>query len=159
MSAGLLAFSAGDSLLLAGLLAAGLLLLAVADFVRVPYPILLVLGGLALSFVPGMPEIELRPEIVLVAVLPVLLYGAAYFTSLRELRANVGPISALAIGLVLATMIAVAAVAHETLGLAWPSAFVLGALVSPTDPTAATSIAQRLGSGRIAASARPTVAQ
>src|ERR1041385_2368002 len=94
MSAGLLAFSAGDSLLLAGLLAAGLLLLAVADFVRVPYPILLVLGGLALSFVPGMPEIELRPEIVLVAVLPVLLYGAAYFTSLRELRANVGPISA-----------------------------------------------------------------
>jgi Na+/H+ antiporter len=142
---GLLAFSAGDSLLLAGLLAAGLILLSIAQFVRIPYPILLVLGGLALSFVPGMPQIELRPEIVLVAVLPVLLYGAAYFTSLRELRANVGPISALAIGLVLATMLAVAAVAHEALGLGWATAFVLGALVSPTDPTAATSIAQRLG--------------
>jgi monovalent cation/hydrogen antiporter len=142
---GLLAFSSGDSLLLAGLLAAGLILLSIAQFVRIPYPILLVLGGLALSFVPGMPQIELRPEIVLVAVLPVLLYGAAYFTSLRELRANVGPISALAIGLVLATMLAVAAVAHEALGLGWATAFVLGALVSPTDPTAATSIAQRLG--------------
>jgi CPA1 family monovalent cation:H+ antiporter len=141
----LLAFSAGDELLLAGLLAAGLILLSIAQFVRVPYPILLVLGGLGLSFVPGVPQIELRPEIVLVAVLPPLLYGAAYFTSLRELRANAGPISALAIGLVLTTMLAVAAVAHEAIGLAWSTSFVLGALVSPTDPTAATSIAQRLG--------------
>ena len=145
MPQALLAFSAGDSLLLAALLAAGLLLLAAAEFVRIPYPILLVLGGLALSFVPGVPEIELRPELVLVAVLPPLLYGAAYFTSLRELRANVGPISALAIGLVLMTTVAVAVVAHESIGLTWPTAFVLGALVSPTDPTAATSIAQRLG--------------
>jgi len=141
----LIAFSSGDSLLLAGLLAAGLLLLAAAELVRIPYPILLVLGGLGLSFVPGVPQIELRPELVLVAVLPPLLYGAAFFTSLRELRANVGPISALAIGLVLMTTVAVAAVAHESIGLDWPTAFVLGALVSPTDPTAATSIAQRLG--------------
>ena len=108
-----LAFSAGNSLLLAGLLAAGLLLLSIAQFVRVPYPILLVLGGLALSFVPGVPQIQLRPEIVLVAVLPPLLYGTAFFTSLRELRANAGPITALAVGLVLTTMIAVAAVAHR----------------------------------------------
>ena len=106
-----LAFSAGDDLLLAGLLAAALLLLAVSQFVRIPYPIVLVLGGLALSFIPGVPQIQLRPEIVLVAVLPPLLYGTAYFTSLRELRANVGPISALAIGLVLTTTLAVAAVA------------------------------------------------
>jgi monovalent cation/hydrogen antiporter len=141
----LLAFSNGDDLLLAGLLAAGLLLLSVAHLVRVPYPIMLVLGGLALSFVPGVPHIELRPEIVLVAVLPPLLYGSAFFTSLRELRANVGPISALAVGLVLTTMLAVAAVAHEAIGLDWPTSFVLGALVSPTDPTAAASIAQRLG--------------
>ncbi len=140
-----LAFSAGDDLLLAGLLAAGLLLLAASQFVRIPYPIVLVLGGLALSFIPGVPQIQLRPEIVLVAVLPPLLYGSAYFTSLRELRANVGPISALAIGLVLTTTLAVAAVAHEVIGLDWPTAFVLGALVSPTDPTAAASIAQRLG--------------
>jgi Na+/H+ antiporter len=141
----LLAFSAGDSLLLAGLLAAGLLLLAASQFVRVPYPILLVLGGLALSFVPGVPQIELRPELVLVAVLPPLLYGLAFFTSLSELRANVGPISALAIGLVLMTTLAVAAVAHRMIGLDWPEAFVLGALVSPTDPTAATTIGERLG--------------
>jgi Na+/H+ antiporter len=132
-------------LLLAGLLAAGVLLLSIAQFVRIPYPILLVLGGLALGFVPGVPQIELRPEIVLVAVLPPLLYASAYFTSLRELRANWRPIGALAIGLVLMTMLAVAVVAHGVIGLDWPTAFVLGAIVSPTDPTAATSIAQRLG--------------
>jgi CPA1 family monovalent cation:H+ antiporter len=141
----LIAFSAGDSLVLAGLLAAGVILLAASQLIRIPYPIVLVLGGLGLSFVPGMPQIELRPELVLVAVLPPLLYGAAFFTSLRELRANVGPISALAIGLVLMTMVAVAAVAHEVIGLDWPTSFVLGALVSPTDPIAATTIAQRLG--------------
>jgi CPA1 family monovalent cation:H+ antiporter len=141
----LIAFSSGDNLLLAGLLAASLILLSISELVRIPYPILLVLGGLALSFVPGVPQIELRPELVLVAVLPPLLYGAAFFTSLRELRANVGPISALAIGLVLMTTVAVAAVAHEAIGLDWATSFVLGALVSPTDPTAATAIAQRLG--------------
>jgi monovalent cation/hydrogen antiporter len=140
-----MSFSSGDELLLAGLLAAGLLLLSIAQFVRIPYPILLVLGGLALAFIPGVPRIELRPEIVLVAVLPPLLYGTAYFTSLRELRANWRPIGALAIGLVLMTMVAVAVVAHEVIGLDWPTSFVLGAIVSPTDPTAATAILQRLG--------------
>jgi Na+/H+ antiporter len=139
-------FSAENSLVLVGLLAAAAALLAVADVVRVPYPILLVLGGLGLGFVPGMPRIELPPDLVLVAVLPPLLYGAAFFTSLRELRANVRPIGLLAIGLVLTTMLAVAAVAHAVIpGLSWPTAFVLGAIVSPTDPTAATAIAQRLG--------------
>jgi CPA1 family monovalent cation:H+ antiporter len=140
-----MSFTHADGLLLAGLLGAGLVLLALAELVRIPYPILLVLGGLALSFVPGVPNIQLRPDVVLVAVLPPLLYGAAYFTSLRELRANVKPIGALAIGLVLMTTVAVAVVAHESIGLAWPPSFVLGALVSPTDPTAASAIAQRLG--------------
>jgi len=140
-----MSFSSGDELLLAGLLAAGLLLLSIAQFVRIPYPILLVLGGLALAFIPGVPRIELRPEIVLVAVLPPLLYGSAYFTSLRELRANWRPIGALAIGLVLMTMVAVAVVAHHVIGLDWPTSFVLGAIVSPTDPTAASAIAHRLG--------------
>jgi CPA1 family monovalent cation:H+ antiporter len=140
-----MSFSSGDELLLAGLLAAGLLLLSIAQFVRIPYPILLVLGGLALAFIPGVPHIQLRPEIVLVAVLPPLLYGSAYFTSLRELRANWRPIGALAIGLVLMTMVAVAGVAHEVIGLDWATSFVLGAIVSPTDPTAATAILRRLG--------------
>jgi monovalent cation/hydrogen antiporter len=139
-------FSGGDSALLAALLAAALLLLAVSQFVRIPYPILLVLGGVGIGFVPGAPSVELSPNLVLVAVLPPLLYGGAFFTSLRELRANVRPIGMLAIGLVLTTMLAVAAVAHTVIpGLAWPQAFVLGALVSPTDPTAASAIADRLG--------------
>ena len=147
MATGVLAstFSAGDSLLLAGLLAAGLVLLSISQFVRIPYPILLVLGGLAIAFIPGMPEIELPPDLVLVAVLPPLLYGLAFFSSLRELRANMKPIGLLAVGLVLMTMLAIAVVAHETIGIGWAGAFVLGAIVSPTDPTAATAIGQRLG--------------
>ena len=139
-------FGAEDSVVLLGLLVAGAALLAIAQVVRVPYPILLVLGGLALGFVPGMPTIELSPDLVLVAFLPPLLYGAAFFTPLRELRANAGSISTLAVGLVLATTVAVAVVAHAVIPeLTWPTAFVLGAIVSPTDPTAATAIAQRLG--------------
>jgi CPA1 family monovalent cation:H+ antiporter len=139
-------FSHGDSALLALLLATGLLLLAVSQFVRIPYPIVLVLAGAVIGFIPGAPEVHLNPDLVLVAVLPPLLYGGAFFTSLRELRANMKAIGFLAIGLVLVTMLAVAAVAHEFIaGLGWPEAFVLGAIVSPTDPTAATAIAERLG--------------
>ena len=139
-------FSSADSLVLVGILAAAAALLAIAELIRIPYPIPLVLGGLALGFVPGMPRIELPPDIVLVAVLPPLLYGAAFFSPLRELRANARPIGLLAVGLVLTTTVAVAAVAHAAIpGLGWPTAFVLGALVSPTDPTAATAIAERLG--------------
>ena len=139
-------FSAESSLILVGLLTAGAALLALAELVRIPYPILLVLGGLTVGFVPGMPDIELSPDLVLVAILPPLLYGSAFFTSLRELRANIRPIGLLAVGLVLTTMLAVAVVAHALIpGLDWSTAFVLGAIVSPTDPTAATSIAQRLG--------------
>ena len=119
-------------------------LLIASQFIRVPYPILLVLGGLALGFFPDLPEVQLEPEVVLVAVLPPLLYSAAYFTPLRELRRNVKPITALAIGLVLATMVGVAWVAHAALDFGWAEAFVLGAIVSPTDPVAATAIAHRL---------------
>jgi monovalent cation/hydrogen antiporter len=142
----LASFSAGDSALLAVLLAVGLLLLAVSQFVRIPYPIVLVLGGAMIGFIPGAPTVQLNPDLVLVAVLPPLLYGGAFFTSLRELRANVKAIGFLAVGLVLVTMVAVAAVAHAAIpGLAWPQAFVLGAIVSPTDPTAASAIAERFG--------------
>ena len=102
-------FTAGDNAVLAALLAAGLLLLVASQFVRVPYPIMLVLGGLAIAFIPGMPTVQLAPNLVLVAVLPPLLYGSAFFTSLREFRANLKPILLLAIGLVLITMVAVAA--------------------------------------------------
>lgn len=139
-------FSADDSLVLLGLLAAVAALLAAAQLSRIPYPILLVVGCLGLGFLPGVPTIELAPDLVLVAVLPPLLYALAFFTSLREFRANIKQISLLAIGLVLTTTLAVAAVAHAVVpGLGWPGAFVLGAIVSPTDPTAATAIAERLG--------------
>jgi Na+/H+ antiporter len=129
-----------------GLLTAVAALLALAPALRIPYPILLVLGGLGIGVVPGMPEVELKPELVFYGVLPPLLYGAAFFTSLRDLRANVRSIGLLAIGLVVVTTVGVAVVAHAFVdGLSWPAAFVLGAIVSPTDPIAATAIARRLG--------------
>jgi Na+/H+ antiporter len=117
-----------------------------AGTVRVPYPILLVLGGLVLGFVPGVPPAELPPDLVLVLFLPPLLYQAAFFSSPRDLRANARTITLLAVGLVLVTMSAVAVVAHTLVGgLSWAAAFALGAIVSPTDPLAATAIARRLG--------------
>jgi monovalent cation/hydrogen antiporter len=134
-----------EPLLLALMVAvAGLSVLA--RQVGVPYPILLVLGGLVLGFVPGMPEVELPPELVLVAFLPPLLYWAGFFSSPRDLRADARAISLVAVGLVLATMAAVAVAAHAAVdGLSWPAAFALGAIVSPTDPLAATAIGRRLG--------------
>jgi Na+/H+ antiporter len=139
-------FGTHEQLVLLALLVAIAALLVAAPALRIPYPILLVLGGLALGFMPGIPELELPPDLVLVAILPPLLYSAAFFTSLRELRQNLKPISILAIGLVLATMGAVAAVAHAAIdGMSWSAAFVLGAVVSPTDPIAATAIMRRFG--------------
>ena len=137
---------AEDGLLVLGLLLAVAALLALAPAVRIPYPILLVVGGLAIGLAPGVPELELEPELVFFGVLPPLLYGAAFFTSLRDLRATARPIGLLAIGLVVLTTVVVAVVAHTVVdGLTWPAAFVLGAIVSPTDPIAATAIARRLG--------------
>jgi CPA1 family monovalent cation:H+ antiporter len=138
-------FDGQGQIVLLGMLGAVAGLMALAPMLRVPYPILLVLGGLALGFVPGVPELRLRPDLILVGVLPPLLYSAGFFTSLRDLRANVRHISLLAIGLVAATMVGVAAVAHAAVGLDWGPAFVLGAVVAPTDPVAATAIARRLG--------------
>ena len=135
-----------DGLVALTLIVAVAAMLAIAPALRIPYPILLVLGGLAIGFAPGMPEVELQPELVFFGVLPPLLYGAAFFTSLRDLRANVRPIGLLAVGLVGVTTVGVAVVAHAFIDdLSWASAFVLGAIVSPTDPLAATSIARRLG--------------
>jgi Na+/H+ antiporter len=133
-------------LLLFGLMVAVTGLSVVARWVGVPYPVLLVLGGLVLGFVPGVPTVELPPDLVLVLFLPPLLYWSAFFSSPRELRAELRAISLLAVGLVLATMAAVAVIAHALVGgLSWAAAFTLGAIVSPTDPLAATTIARRLG--------------
>ena len=139
-------FGVHQQLILMGLLLAVAALLVAAPALHVPYPILLVLGGLALGFIPGVPTLQLPPELVLVAFLPPLLYSAAFFTSLRELRENIRPIGTLAIGLVLATMTAVAVVAHSMVDdMSWGAAFVLGAVVAPTDPLAASAIMRRLG--------------
>jgi CPA1 family monovalent cation:H+ antiporter len=119
-----------------------------ARWLTVPYPIPLVIGGLLLGVLPGMPEIELDPDVVLVVFLPPLLYSAAFFSDLRALRTNLRPISLLAIGLVLVTTGSVAVIGHEAIGLSWPMAFALGAIVSPTDPLAATAIMRRLGAPR-----------
>ncbi len=127
------------------LLAVVAALATLANKIGVPYPILLVLGGLVLGFVEFLPQVELDPEVVFLLFLPPLLYVSAIFTSWRDFRANLRPISLLAIGLVLMTTCVVAAVAHWAIGLPWAAAFVLGAIVSPTDAIAATSVAQRLG--------------
>ncbi|MEA2479272.1 MAG: monovalent cation/hydrogen antiporter [Thermoleophilaceae bacterium] len=133
-------------LIVAGVLAAIAALMVLSHVLRIPYPILLVVGGLGIGFVPGVPDLRLNPDLVLLIVLPPLLYAAAFFSSLRDLRANLRPIALLAIGLVLATMAVVAVVAHMAIaGMTWAAAFVLGAVVSPTDPVASTAIATRLG--------------
>ena len=132
--------------LVLGLLVAVAALVTLARRVQVPYPILLVIGGAALSLVPGLPHVELEPELVFLVFLPPILYAAAYFTSLRELRDNLRPISLHAVGLVLVTTAAVALVVHTFLpGIGWAAAFALGAIVAPPDAIAATAIAQRLG--------------
>jgi monovalent cation/hydrogen antiporter len=106
--------------------------------------VLLVCGGLLLGFVPGLPQVQLPPDLVLVAILPPLLYSAAFFTGLRELRSNLRPISLLSVGLVAATTVGVALVAHAAVaGLSWGAAFTLGAIVSPTDALAGSEVAHR----------------
>jgi len=134
--------------ILFGLLVAVAVLSASARWLRVPYPILLVLGGLALGLIPGVPDVELPPDLVLVLFLPPLLYVTAFFANLRDLRADLRAISMLSVGLVFATAAAVAAASHELVGLSWPVAFTLGAIVAPTDPLAANQILRRLGGPR-----------
>jgi CPA1 family monovalent cation:H+ antiporter len=127
------------------LLGAAALLAQLARVLKVPYPILLVVGGLGLGFVPGLPVVQIAPEVIFVIFLPPLLNAAAFASSPLDLRAHLRPIVLLAIGLVLLTTVAVAAVAHFVVGLPWAPAFVLGAILAPTDPVAAEAIFRRLG--------------
>jgi NhaP-type Na+/H+ or K+/H+ antiporter len=127
------------------LLGAAALLAQLARMLNVPYPIFLVLGGLGIGFVPGLPEIEIAPEVIFIIFLPPLLSAAAFFSSPLELRSHLRPILLLAIGLVLCTTTAIALVAHFLIGLTWDAAFVLGAILAPTDPVAAEAVFRRLG--------------
>ena len=122
-----------------------LALTTVARKLAIPYPILLVVGGLVLGFVPGLPAVRLDPDLVFLVFLPPILWAAPYFTSWRDFRANARPITLLAVGLVLATTAAVAGVAHAVLpGLGWAGAIALGAIVSPPDAVSATAVGKQL---------------
>src|SRR5919201_1313956 len=133
-------------LLIAGLLVAVAGLSAVARYLSIPYPIVLVIGGALLGLIPGVAAGEVNPDVVLVVFLPPLLYAAAFFANFGDLRANLRSLSLASIGLVLFTMCAVAVAAHDLIdGLSWAAAFSLGAVVSPTDPLAGGSIMRRLG--------------
>ncbi|HEY7296329.1 MAG TPA: Na+/H+ antiporter [Xanthobacteraceae bacterium] len=128
-------------LLLAVLVVAAL----VARRLAIPNSIVLVLAGVALAFVPGLPPVELAPELVLLVLLPPLIYSAGVSMSWREFRFNLRPISLLAVGCVLFTACAVAAAAHYLLAFSWPLGFLLGAIVAPPDVVAPLAIARRLG--------------
>src|SRR5882672_8564216 len=127
-----------------GLLLAVAVLALLARKLHIPYPILFVIGGLLLGLIPKLPKVRLDPELVFLFFLPPLLFPAALFTSWRDFRANLRPISLLAIGLVLFTTVAVAWLAHYFMGLPLAAGFVLGAIISPPDAIAAAAIADRL---------------
>jgi monovalent cation/hydrogen antiporter len=112
---------------------------------KIPPAILLVLTGVALALLPGLPRVSFAPDFVLLLVLPPIIYSSAVAMSWREFRFNLRPITMLAVGGVVFTTIAAAAAAHWLLGLAWPVAFVLGAIVSPPDAVAPLSIARGMG--------------
>ena len=126
------------------------ILYEIARRVGVPYPTLLVIGGLGLAFVPGLPHIDLEPDLVLLVFLPPLLFTAAVESPIRDLRANWVPLVRLSIGLVVFTMVIVAVVAQAAVpGIGWAAAFTLGAIVGPTDALAATTVFRRLGAPRV----------
>ena len=133
-------------ILIVGLLVGVAGLSALARMIGLPYPIVLVIGGVAFGFIPGLPKFELDPDVVLLVFLPPLVYGAAFFADFRSIRGNLRAITMSSIGLVLVTMVAVAVVAHALVpGLPWAAAFALGAVVSPTDPLAGATIMRNLG--------------
>src|SRR6266849_11054424 len=120
-------------------------LVTIARRLGIAYPIFLVIGGLALGLVPGTPRVGIDPDLIFLVVLPPLLYIASFYTPLRSLRANLGSIGSLAIGLVVASALAAGATAHALMpGMPWAVAIALGAIVAPPDEIAATAIAARL---------------
>lgn len=130
--------------ILIGLLVVVIPLVALARRAHISYPIVLVLGGLVLGFVPGLPQVRLDPSIVLLLFLPPLLYWEAITAPTDVMLENAGQIVTLAFGLVIATTVAVAVVAHAIIpGLSWGVAFVLGAIVSPTDELAAVPVLEQ----------------
>src|SRR4051812_24495533 len=118
----------------------------IAEKLKIAVPVLLLLAGIGIGFVPAMPAVELNPEIIMLLFLPPLLYDAAFNISFKDFQTNINTISTLAIGLVFLTTAGVAAIAHYLIpGMTWPLAFVLGAILSATDAVAAIGITKGLG--------------
>jgi CPA1 family monovalent cation:H+ antiporter len=138
-----------DVELILALMVAVAVVAVIAHVLRLPYPILLVLGGLLLAGIPGIPPVALAPELVFLLFLPPLVYFAGFETSLRDMKAQLPSILSLAIGLVIASTLVIGAMTHALMPeLGWPVAFALGALLSATDPVAATALLRDIGAPR-----------
>lgn len=136
----------GEVDLVVGLLLATVVFVSLASRLRLPYPMVLLLVGLGLATIPGLPEVRLDPDVILIIFLPPLIHAAALETSVQDLKRDVKIILRLAVGLVLTTIGAVALVAHALVpDLPWAAALVLGAVVSPPDAVSATQIAAAVG--------------
>jgi Na+/H+ antiporter len=119
---------------------------AIADKIKLPYPVLLIIAGIAIGFIPALPNVELNPEIVFLIFLPPLLYDAAFNINYQTFKTNANTIGTLAISLVFVTASGIAVAAHYLIpGMSWPLSFVLGAILSATDAVAAMSITKGLG--------------
>lgn len=118
----------------------------IADKIKLSVPVVLLIVGISIGFVPAMPTVELNPEIIMLLFLPPLLYDAAFNISFKDFKTNVNTISTLAIGLVFITTAGIATVVHYMIpGMSWPLSFVLGAILSATDAVAAIGITKGLG--------------
>lgn len=131
--------------LVIGLLAVIALLGVVAERAHLPYPAVLVLGGITLGLIPGLPTIRLDPRLVLFGFIPPLVYSAAFKAASYDLRSHALHIVGLATGLVLLTVMAVGVLGHFVAGIGWAPAFVLGALAAPTDPVSASAVMREVG--------------
>src|SRR5689334_21923988 len=131
--------------LVLALLIAVAALVTIARWLGIAYPIFLVIGGLALGLVPGIPRVAIDPDLIFLVVLPPLLYIASFYTPLRRLRTNLGSIASLAVGLVVGSALAAGATAWVLIaGLPWAVALALGAIVAPPEEIAATAVIARL---------------
>jgi NhaP-type Na+/H+ or K+/H+ antiporter len=115
-----------------------------ANRLKIPPAILLVLTGVLLALIPGLPSVELAPELVLLLILPPFIYTSAFQMSWREFQFNLRPITLLSVGSVVFTTVTVAAAVHYLMDIEWPVGFLLGAIVSPPDAIAPLSIARRM---------------
>lgn len=119
---------------------------ALADKIRLSYPVLLIVAGIAIGFIPSMPVIELNPEVIFLLFLPPLLYDAAFNISFGTFKTHINTIATLAIGLVFLSAIGIAVISHYLIpDMSWPLSFVLGAILAATDAVAAISITKGLG--------------